>query len=227
METKIDFNAATNFIFEDKEWINKIVIAGFLSLTIIGAIPVMGWALEIQRRVIKEEENPLPDWSNLGDYTINGLKFALVNIIYTLPFILLVSLPFMAITFNLALSDDPSNVEGFLMFVYCISMPVTLVFTIFYYAVMPIFSGVLAETNSIQASLNFPRVFKLVKVNFLQLVGVGLLAYIVSYAGSMVGIWLCFIGMFFTIPLTMGIAYHFFGQVYRNALIKLDETPAA
>ena len=71
------------------------------------------------------------------------------------------------------------------------------------------------------------RIFQLVKANYLQLLGVAFLAYVASYAASMVGVWLLFIGMFFTMPIGMGISYHLYGQVYRNALIKLDESTAA
>ena len=94
-------------------------------------------------------------------------------------------------------------------------------------ALVPIISSIFAETHSIGETLKLSRIFQLVKTNYLQLLGVALLAYIASYAASMVGMWLFFIGMFFTMPIGMAISHHLYGQVYRNALIKLDESPAA
>lgn len=226
METKIDINAAVNFIFQDKEWVNKILVAGVLTLTFIGMIPVTGWAIEIQRRVIKEEQDLLPDWSDLGTFTINGFKMMVVGFIYSLP-VYLLWFPFMVVIFASAFSDNPDYFLGLMMVFGFVAPPIFIIFFILYYPIIPIISGLFAETNSIGQALNLSRVFQLVKANYLQLLGFSLLAYIASYAAGMVGMWLFFIGMFFTMPLGMGISYHFYGQAYRNALVKLDESSAA
>lgn len=95
-KTALNINKAFTFVFEDPNWVRKIGIAGFLTLTLIGAIPVAGWALEIQRRLIRTGKSSLPEWDAMGQYAINGLKFMLLWVITLIPFYLLA---FAAISF--------------------------------------------------------------------------------------------------------------------------------
>ena len=81
----MDFGLAFSYVFEDEDWVKKLAVASVLCLTVIGIIPVLGWGLEVIRRVIKEEPEPLPDWSEFGQYFVKGLLILLVIFIYNLP----------------------------------------------------------------------------------------------------------------------------------------------
>jgi uncharacterized membrane protein len=43
----------------------------------------------------------------------------------------------------------------------------------------------------------------------------------------MVGMLLCFVGIFFVFPISMAVMYFLYGQAYRNSLIKLEAREAA
>ncbi len=47
----LDFTSPFTFLFRDKNWLKKFILASLLTYTVIGADPVMGWMLEITRRV--------------------------------------------------------------------------------------------------------------------------------------------------------------------------------
>ncbi len=86
----MNIGKAFTFAFEDKDWLKKIGIAGLVMLIpLIGQITVMGWAIEVTRRVINRESETLPDWSAFGDYLVKGLKLFVISLVYSLPIILL------------------------------------------------------------------------------------------------------------------------------------------
>ena len=78
----MDFGKAFSFVFEDEDWIKKIGIGALLSLTVIGLIPVLGWALEITKRVINKDAEVLPDWSDFGGYITRGFLTFVIVFVY-------------------------------------------------------------------------------------------------------------------------------------------------
>lgn len=224
MKTWIDINTALSFVFQDNDWVKKILVGGLLSLTLIGLIPVAGWALEIQRRVIAgEEDDLLPDWSGLGRYTLDGLKMFAVSLVWYLPvtlaWVLFAGCYVSVLVFTSELGSDILTVFSALGFMLII--PVVTLVSYGMYALFPIPTGLLAETNSIKAALNIRQGLQLLRANIFECIAVALLAYIISYVVSMVGFFLCGIGLFFLNPIMMAIMFHFFGQAYANAKIKL------
>lgn len=94
------------YIFEDKEWFNKLGLG-----TIISAIPILnfawvGYTVEIMRNVSQRDPNPLPDWSDLGNKFIKGLILLLVGIIYALPALFLAGISLVAIGIPAIVSGD-------------------------------------------------------------------------------------------------------------------------
>jgi hypothetical protein len=101
--------------------------------------------------------------------------------------------------------------------------PFILLIGFLFYTLLPQISGILVDTGSIREALRISRVYILWKSNFLQCLAVAFLSYLATYAASMVGMVLFFVGMLFTTPISMAIMHHFFGQAYRNAVIKSSQ----
>ncbi len=72
----MDLERAFMYIWQDKDWPTKILIAAALMITGIGAIGVLGWIAELSRRVAVGEEDLLPEWDRIGDYFLSGIKLA-------------------------------------------------------------------------------------------------------------------------------------------------------
>ena len=85
----MDFGLAFSYVFEDEDWVKKLALASVLCLTGIGIIPVLGWGIEVMKRVIKEDPEPLPNWSEFGQYFVKGLLVILVGFVYSLPVIVI------------------------------------------------------------------------------------------------------------------------------------------
>jgi hypothetical protein len=73
-----------SFVFEDDEWITKVLIAvgvllggidlGILVIpAIVAALLLSGYGLEIARRVIHSDSQVLPEWDDWGALLSDGL----------------------------------------------------------------------------------------------------------------------------------------------------------
>ncbi|TFH65404.1 MAG: DUF4013 domain-containing protein [Candidatus Zixiibacteriota bacterium] len=77
-----------SYMFEDEEWLQKILIGAafcLLSLVLIGIPFVLGYLLQVARQSSQGKELPLPAWDNLGDKFVSGLLFFVIGIIYGIP----------------------------------------------------------------------------------------------------------------------------------------------
>ncbi len=212
----MDFGKAFSFVFEDDGWISKLVIGGLLLLIpIVGALVVLGWALEIGRRVASGQESDiLPDWSDFGTYLVRGLKAFVVMFVYALPVIILESCPvaLAALASGTDSQSLASLAQAINLFVYCI----VFVYEIFLLFIAPAaLMRFTMQGDDIKAGLAFGEILGLVKAN----VGVYLmvvLGQIVAYFVGGLGIVACVIGLLFTIPYAYAVVGHFYGQAYRE-----------
>jgi hypothetical protein len=90
------FARGFGFVFEDPDWIKKILIGGvfaFLSSLLIGAFFVGGYALRVIQRTARAEPLPLPDWDDLGGIFVDGVKVVGLSLVYSLVLALVISCP--------------------------------------------------------------------------------------------------------------------------------------
>ncbi len=92
----MDIGRAFTYMFDDEEWVEKLVIGGLLVLAsvipivnLFTGLVVVGYTLRILRRVSREEELPLPRWDDWGGDWVRGLMVVLASLIYALPILLL------------------------------------------------------------------------------------------------------------------------------------------
>lgn len=80
----MDFQRSFTYVFEDKDWILKILIGGLLSFIPVVNFAVFGFAIETLKRARNGEEPVLPDWKDFGMLFSEGLLFALGMLVYLL-----------------------------------------------------------------------------------------------------------------------------------------------
>ena len=207
----MDFGKAFSFVFEDEDWIKKIGVGGLISLIpVIGAFLVLGWGVEVVKRVIRDDAEILPDWSDFGGYLARGFLVFLVAFVYMLPIILLQvcsSLPF------LYEAADETLITLFTIVTVCFGC-VTLLYSIAAYLVLPAAIANYAATDDISAAFKLGEVFKMVRDNIgtyaMVLLG-GIVASIVASLGSIA----CVIGVLFTSVYSFAINGHLWGQAYK------------
>jgi hypothetical protein len=207
----MDFGLAFSYVFEDEDWIKKIVITGIISIIpIIGQIALLGWSLEVARRVIRGDATPLPDWSDFGGLLTLGVKAFVISFVFALP-LMFISIPSAFI--NSADSDSGQAVLTFLIFcISCFGLIYGLALAFF----LPAAYGELAATDELGASFNIGKIFGHIRaapsaylLTFLGMIAAGILA---SF-----GVILCIVGVLFTGAYAYAVQGHLFGQAYKEA----------
>ena len=174
-----DYGAPFGYFFKDKGWFKKFAIASLLTYTLIGAAPILGWTIEIVRRVGKGEEPEVPELSDWKAYWKLGGQFAFMNVIWLLPVLLAVIGLYMPLIFVNSIKP------GMLLAVFGGTLVCVLVFLLVYSCIyiflFPSMMILLAETGSAWKAMNPARLWKVARAHFtghlmvFLIVGVGLL----------------------------------------------------
>ena len=207
----MQFGKAFTYVFEDDDWIMKTIIAALVSLIpIIGQITVVGWGLEVTRRVIRQEEQVLPDWSDFGGHIVKGIVTWVIGLVYALPIILVWICPVIIIA---AVPEEDTVVSLVSVCFGCL----TFLYVILLLFVLPAALGNYAAKDEIGAAFRFGEVFGLVRAApgayLLTILG----ALIAGVIISPLGIILCFVGVLWTQAYAVLINSHLWGQAYNEA----------
>jgi hypothetical protein len=202
----LDFGRAFRFVFEDPDWVKKVLIGGgmmILCMLLIGTLWAAGYGVRLIRRTADGEQRPLPEWDDLGGMLIDGLKAAGIYLAYF--FALLI--PVGGIFFVLVLlgggmagatrgSDDAAQAVGALvgvagMGLYAVFMILMLLLMIYVPAALTRF----ALSGRFGAGFEIGQNIAFIRRNLLNYV----LAIVLYFIGSFLaqfGVILCCIGVF-------------------------------
>ncbi len=213
------YSQAFSYVFEDSNWFKKIAIAGLITLIpIVGQLYLLGWMIEIIRRVKAGREDILPT-THFGYFLTLGLKAFVVALVYSIPVIL--ANIFVRSNMTAAVSGDPEHTVTY--FFAGMSF-----FGSFISLLLNIISGLgsiygfvrLAETDEISAAINVVNAWNTFKANWQAYAIVFLLEIVTALIGAAGGV-IC-IGVILTIPYATAVNGHLLGQLSKNAV-----TPSA
>ena len=210
----MDFGLAFSYVFEDEDWVKKLAIASVLCLTVIGIIPVLGWGLEVIRRVIKEEPEPLPDWSEFGQYFVKGLLILLVIFIYNLPITVLGACNAGAGTLLGNMGEDFAAPLIWIL-TSCLSC-LYILYGLGVALILPAALGNYAASGEFGSVFKLGEIFKIVKDN-LGNYGLVFLGMLLSYIIVPLGTVACGIGIAVTTAYAILFNSHLMGQAYKVA----------
>lgn len=91
----MDINKAIRFVTEDKQWITKLIIGVLMTLLgflIVPALILQGYLIKIIRQVMNGQWDGLPEWEDWGELLRDGFFVTVAQIVYTLPFIILMTI---------------------------------------------------------------------------------------------------------------------------------------
>ena len=210
-----DFGKPFSFVFDDPQWMNKILIGGLFYLAgflIIGWFFIFGYAARVARNVIRGDERPLPEWENIGEFFSEGARLIAVGLCYAAPMIVIVfSFIFPAIMAD-ALDNEVADAigGGLAGCMSCLIIPLALAMVFF----MPASLLFAAVEQRFGAAFEFGRIWPWIKANL----GNYLLAIVVYFIARFLagtGIILLCIGVIFTGFWSVLIMTYGFAQVYR------------
>ncbi|PWH20913.1 MAG: hypothetical protein DDG58_00470, partial [Ardenticatenia bacterium] len=84
----MDIGIAFSYMFQDRDWLKKILIGGVISLIPIVNFAALGYVVQLVRNVRDGQDLPLPEWDQFGEYFVSGLYLFLVYVVYAIPIIL-------------------------------------------------------------------------------------------------------------------------------------------
>lgn len=102
----MDIGKSITFITDDQEWLSKLALGAVIASVPILNFAWVGYLTDVMRNVSEHNELPLPDWSNLGDQFVKGLKLVLAALVYSLPGLLLLFIPVAAIFGGILLQGE-------------------------------------------------------------------------------------------------------------------------
>jgi hypothetical protein len=217
----MDLGLAFTFVFQDKEWVKKILLAAVISLIpVVGQVVLLGWLIETARRVIREDPVPLPPFTDFGGLLMLGIKAFVVGLVFSLP-IIIVAIPYAVVTSAV----DPQEMSGLITAVSICFSCFALIYSLILAFLYPAAFGVLAASDQIGAALNPGRLFGLIKAA----PGAYILAILGMIVGSIIaslGVVLCVIGVLATAAYYYPLQGHLFGQAYKAALAGGASAPA-
>lgn len=210
----MDIGRAFSFVFEDEDWVVKVLIGAVLVLTGIGFIPVIGYGLEVARRVVRGDPQPLPAWDDWGAKIVEGLVSMVISFVWSLPGIILSG----CIAIILVPATDQygqvsawgvlaSVCVGLLVFLYSLLLMLVLPAALTHYAV----------TGEFGAAFRFGEVVGMVRSNLGAYLMVVVITILAGFIGSL-GTIACGIGLVFTSFYSTLITYYAYGQAYRVAV---------
>jgi hypothetical protein len=212
----MEFGLAFTYPFQDQDWLKKIGIAGLLMIVpIVGQIIVLGWALEIVRRVIRRDPNPLPEWSDFGRYLMDGLMLFVVVFVYSLPLTIVSGvgqvIPYIATQG----SDEETMVTIITVVSVCIGC-FSLIYGIILGLLLPAVGGNFAVKGKLGAAFAIGEIINLIKAAP-GAYAFCLLGSLVAGIVSGLGVIACCIGVLFTAAYSMTVQAHLWGQAYNVA----------
>ena len=194
-----DIGKAFALPFRDPAWASKFVLAAlFLLLCLVGlGIPiVVGYLIQVTQRVIRREERPLPEWSDIGVKFVLGFKYCIVYLIYVVPVVLLV-IPVIALGVATNSTDAPELV-GVLSIVYMFGFTLLVIpYSLLLVAISPIIAYRFALTERITAAIDLAAVFRDFRRNWQNTTVVALITVAIESL-AFVGIVFFLVGVFFT-----------------------------
>ncbi|MDW8318603.1 MAG: DUF4013 domain-containing protein [Anaerolineae bacterium] len=220
---------AFTYVFEDKDWLSKVLIGSAIVLVsfpltvvlvgFLGFAVVAGYTLEVLRNVRQGRSRPLPAWQDRwSEWMVMGLKLLLVSLIWGLPSLVL-NIP-SAVGNSLAASDNGA-VVAIGLFISLSAALLMWLWALVLVLVTPALYIRLAETGEVRSTLQVAEILGFTRRHFgevLAAVLVSLAATLVLFlVGATAGVLLCVVGLALTIPaatfLASLISVHLYAQI--------------
>jgi hypothetical protein len=211
----MDFGLAFTYVFKDEDWIKKLALVAVIGLIpIVGQLVILGFALEIMKRVINDDPVTLPEL-DFGGFLGKGFQAFIIGFVYAIPMFIIV-LPTQALTL-LGGSLDNDILGPLTIGISCICGGLAFIYGILLGFMLPAALGNYTAHGSLGAAFRIGEVFGLVKAApvayLIAIVGTGVANIITPF-----GVILCVIGMWLTMTYAMSVMGHFYAQAYKQAV---------
>jgi hypothetical protein len=217
----MDIGKAFSYVFDDPDWIKKILIGGIVGIIPIVNFALFGYFIQIARNVAVGSERPLPEWGNFGEFFVTGFKFVVITLVYMIPALLFYCIAGAVIGIGAGSAD--SDAAGAAMGIGALCV-MGIYFVLILLGTFLSMAALLkfAETNDFGPAFAFGNIFAYTQANLGQVLMLWLMYIVASIVGSL-GSVIC-IGILFTLP----YGYYMFGHVLgQNLRANNNSVPTA
>jgi len=244
MNKSIDLAKAFNHVFEDDDWLVKVMIGCLVCLVPILGFAAVGYELQVVRNVAKGQARPMPSWDDLSTYFLNGLQLGIARLVLVLPAIVgiffamatLFLVPFSAIFLTSDLdSSAGERIMGIVMVVCMLIFFAGLLFGMLYSLVigflLPAMTANFARRGTFASCFAVREIFDFIRrnsSNYLMVWLAGILAGLIFAVVYMVVNFIPCLGALLAIPLSLAGVFYIY-MVNGHALgqaIALDPSMA-
>jgi len=190
----MDIGSSFSYMFQDEDWIKKILIGGVVGIIPIVNFAAIGYMIQIIRNVRDGQALPLPEWDEFGKYFVDGLWIFLIFLVWSIPIILVACLQGIGTAVLAEASEDAANAFGVIS--ACFSCVIVL-WALVIAAVSPAILVRYAEIGEFMAGFQFSEILNIIRANVGNYIIVILLIWVASLIASF-GVILCVIGVIFT-----------------------------
>lgn len=200
----MDIGKSFSYLFEDDEWLTKLLLGA-----VVSAIPILnfawtGYTIDILRNVMNGVTFPMPDWSDFGDKFVKGFLVWLAGFIYSLPALLVICLPMGWLIVFPATSESTNTADtlaaiftGVGILLLCILILYLLALSFYFPAVFINF----AKKGTFGACFEVSEIIKIVSRNSSKYLTAWLVTLV---AGIVVGILMSVVGAIFAAIICIG-----------------------
>lgn len=167
----MDLGKAFSYVFEDSEWVKKVVVGGIVNLIPIVNFAATGYAIEQLKNVSEGKYTPLPEWDEFGKKFLDGLFIFFALLVWSLPAIILIAGTIPALVIGV-LRGNGAGIGAFgIGFMF--SMLWLLLVALIYPAIAMNFS----KKRSFSSCFEFSNIFSMITMDIGSYI-LGIIAYI-------------------------------------------------
>ncbi|MEZ4766842.1 MAG: DUF4013 domain-containing protein [Caldilineales bacterium] len=222
----MDIGKSLTYYFDDPRWVTKLAIGtGILILSsifsvvligLIGYLIIMGYALETLRNVRNGERYPMPEWRDRwGEWLVQGFRLAVAVLVWALPAIIIGVATIIPSAMMGSNRDFWVTMGG--LGIACLSCLIGL-WSIIVVLALPAISIRIAETERLGSAFAFGDILAFTRKHLGDVIIVSIVyvvaSMVLSLLGTVVGVLLCGIGLFVTVPLATLITYLIQAHLY-------------
>ena len=205
----MDIGSSFSYMFQDEDWIKKILIGGVVGLIPIVNFAAIGYMIQTIRNVRDGQALPLPEWDEFGKYFVDGLWIALIFLVWAIPIIVVACLQGVG---TAVLADASSDAANALSIISACFACVTVLWGLVIAAVSPAIMVRYAEVGEFMAGFQFSEIVDIIRANVRSYIIVVLLMWVAALIASF-GVILCVIGVIFTQFWSYLVAGNLMGQL--------------
>lgn len=209
-----DLGRAFTFPFKDPDWVRKFLLGALfmlLCIVVVGIFILIGYFVHVTQHVIRRDENPFPEWEDIGVMLVVGFKYCIVYLIYSLPLIFLL-IPMFVLSLVGVLSGS-GTISVFSSLYTILMMLLMIPYSLALILLQPIIFGRFAVNESISDALDIGPLFRTFKRNWQHTLIVALIAIGIQSIASF-GIILLVVGILATIFYSHLVTAYLYGALY-------------